>query len=122
MKTITAGDTIKINVEADDKETGIKFVEVEASNIKDTPGSSSFEVKGSTNWLESANNAIVELTIPEYIPSTKWKVTGIVLINGAGRTIKYSAGKDFEPILFTVKHKEGVDLSPAKLISVSLVE
>lgn len=122
MKTIIAGETIKILVEAKDDQSGIKSVTVEASNLRDMPGGPSFEVIGSCDWPKEDDTIEVPLEIPEFIPSTKWKVSGITLINGTGREIKYSPSKDFPPILFAVKAKEGVDLTPAELIKVTLVE
>ncbi|MGD9582039.1 MAG: hypothetical protein AB7V50_11760 [Vampirovibrionia bacterium] len=122
MKTITAGDTIKIKVEAKDDQSGIKSVCVEATNLRDLLGGPTFEVTESCDWSSDNNCTEVTLVIPEYIPSTKWKISGISLVNGTGREIKYSPSKDFSPILFNVKAKEGVDLTPAELISVSLIE
>lgn len=122
MTVITAGDTIKIRVEAKDDQSGILKVEIEAENLRDLPGSPSFEAKGILDWPKDAEYVVVPINIPEFIPNTKWKVSGITLVNGTGRAIKYSPSKDFEPILFTVKAKEGVDLTPAELISVSIVQ
>lgn len=122
MKTIIAGETIKIKVEAKDDQSGIKSVIVEATNLKDFPSSPTFEVIGESDWLKDNNFIEVSLNIPEYIPSTKWKVSGITIINGTGRAIKYSPSKDFSPILFAVQAKEGIDLTPAELINVTLVE
>lgn len=122
MKTITAGDTIKVRIEAKDDQSGIRIVGVEAVNLRDLPGSPNFEVSNMLEWTEGNVNAEVEVTIPEYIPDTKWKISAITIINGVGRTIKYSPGKDFEPILFAVKAKPGIDLTPAELISVKLVD
>lgn len=121
MKKITAGDTVTIKVEAKDDQSGIKSVEITATNLRDLPGSPIFEATGSIDWPESADVVEVPILIPEYIPASKWKVSSITLVNGAGRPIKYSPSKDFTPILFTVKAKEGVDLTPAELISVELV-
>ena len=122
MKTIIAGETIKIKVEAKDDQSGIKSVIVEATNLKDFHSSPTFEVIGESDWSKENNFIEVSLNIPEYIPSTKWKVSGITIVNGTGRAIKYSPSKDFSPILFAVQAKEGIDLTPAELINVTLVE
>lgn len=122
MKTIVAGETIKVKIEAKDAQSGIKSVIVEATNLRDLPGGPTFEIFGEADWPKEGDFIEISLEIPEYIPSTKWKVSGITIVNGTGRAIKYSPSKDFSPILFAVQAKEGVDLSPAELINVTLVE
>lgn len=122
MKTITAGDKVKIKVQAKDDQSGIEKVEVEVTNLRDLPGAPTFEATGLMDWPTDADEVEVEVSIPEFTPASKWKVSSITLINGAGRPIKYSPSKDFKPILFKVKAKEGIDLSPAELIDVTLVD
>ncbi|MEW5821670.1 MAG: hypothetical protein AB1782_15865 [Cyanobacteriota bacterium] len=122
MKTITAGETINIKIEAKDDQSGISRVEVEANNLRDLPGSPSFEAIGSLEWPQDAESVNVSIEIPEYIPNSKWKIASITITNGTGRVIKYSPSKDFPPILFNVKAKEGADITPAELISVTLLD
>lgn len=122
MKTITAGETIKIAIEARDIQSGIKSVEVEATNLRDLPGAPIFEAKASLEWPGDTKVVEVGIAIPEYIPDSKWRIASINLINGTGRMMKYNPSKDFEPILFAVKAKEGADLTPVELISVKLVD
>jgi hypothetical protein len=122
MKVITAGDCIKIKIEAADEQSGIKKAEIEATNLRDLPGSPVFEAKASIDWPGDEEYAIVCLQIPEYIPDSKWKISAITLVNGTGRSILYSPSKDFSPILFKVQAKPGVDLTPAELKNVTIVE
>ena len=123
MKSITAGDSIQIKVTAKDDQSGIKEVKVKATNIRDLPGCPTFEIEGRSEWNteEGCDYIIVSLPIPEYVPDSKWKVFSVTLINGTGRSIKYNPSKDFSPILFAVKAKPGIDLTPAELISVEMI-
>jgi hypothetical protein len=122
MKVITAGDCIKIRIEAADEQSGIKEAKIVATNLRDLPGSPTFEAAATIDWPDNAESVDICLTIPEYIPDSKWKVASITLVNGAGRSILYSPSKDFRPILFNVKAKPGVDLTPAELKNVTLLD
>jgi hypothetical protein len=122
MKIITAGECIKLRVEAVDEQSGISKVEVEATNLRDLPGSPTFEAKTCVEWPAGQDAIIVSIQIPDYIPDSKWKISSITLVNGTGRSILYSPSKDFTPILFSVKAKAGMDLTPAELKSVTLID
>lgn len=122
LKTITAGDSISILVEARDEHSGIRSVEVEASNVRDLPSAPHFEVITTQPWPAGEESLEVNLQIPEWATDSKWKITTVNLINNAGRIVNYYMTKDFPAVEFFVKAKEGIDQAPPELVSVTIAD
>ncbi|PED94056.1 hypothetical protein COL64_06705 [Bacillus toyonensis] len=111
--TYQAGETVKINIAAENKSTGIKSVLV---YIKDSDGN---DLHGSATYFDDLKEWVAEIPLHQYVKSGKWEVDRIVLFDYFDNQIYFNNGVDFTKA-FTVLGNSEIGEEPASLSKVEV--
>jgi hypothetical protein len=116
--TVRAGEDLVVRVGAVDRQTGIAGIIARCRSCEN------HELASSGRWSGGGgprgdNYYPVVIPIPRHSPTVVWELQEITLWDGEGNRRSYEAGRDFDPMLFRVLGRNGVDCTPPRLLGVS---
>jgi len=121
LLTVRAGETLVVRIGAVDRQSGVAEV-VARCRARDNR-----DLTTCGRWIAETGRRPpadhyypVVVTVPDRSPTVIWEVHQIMLCDHDGNRRSYVAGKDFAPMLFQVREREGVDCTPPRLLGVQL--
>ena len=115
--TVRAGEDLVVRVGAVDRQTGIAGIIARCRSCENHALASSGRWTGGTASRGDHYYPVV-IPIPHHSPTVVWELYEITLWDGEGNRRSFEAGRDFDPMLFRVLERSGVDCTPPRLLGV----
>jgi hypothetical protein len=117
--TVRAGEDLVVRVGAVDRQTGVAGIIARCRSCENHALESSGRWSGGVG-PRGDHYYPVAVPIPVHSPTVLWELYEITLWDGEGNKRLFEAGRDFDPMLFRVLGRSGVDCTPPRLLGVRL--